>query len=86
MMATMVGRLSLDELRELIPDTMLVLDNACIKYNDRNLLSKICLLFCRIEKTYYCQPIEPDLIGEYYVIQTIMKLTKEEQDFYVQKA
>lgn len=76
-MATMTGRFNLtDELKTLLPN-----EYKCIEekyYLRKNNFFKI-NLFYEAKHKFYCDPIEPDIIGEYFVLSSM------ESDLYLCK-
>lgn len=70
-MSTMIGGLNLSEkLEQLLPDEYTYLQT--LFYEQRRRFYKETELFINSISMTYCDPIEPDIIGEYYVLKNII--------------
>ncbi len=82
MTSTMTGGLCYpDEVKKYFPVEYNTINDACFKYSNDQLLEDIGLLDNSI-----CYPLEPDIIGEFFVIQTLDGMNHERKKSYITSA
>jgi len=74
-MATMTGGIDVEnELEHILPDEYRMLESSVGKYSR---FFEIPLLFVDKGDSYYCNALEPDIIGEYFVLRFLDRLKRE---------